>query len=175
MDEIGKKEIRLISHQYIAKWLRRLRRDMIVAIKEKRRFHPNDPTIDELERIAKLIEDTHAYDERVDEIVEHYRRQDSESSGVDEEIMAWLDNEYVSMGHALGMLLVPTDGEHFTDSELASKANLEWGQEVIKRIKKLLSQKRVVTRAWFDRLAWGVLTTTEKMQMLTEIGVEVKE
>lgn len=33
-------------------------------------------------QILKLIEDSKAYDERIDKIVEHYRRMDSEPSGV---------------------------------------------------------------------------------------------
>lgn len=35
--------------------------------------------------------------------------------------------------------------------------------------------KRTVTREWFDRLAWGLLTTGEKMQMLKELGIEVED
>ena len=49
-------------------------------------------------------------------------------------------------------------------------------EQAIRDLQELLSQQKPrVSREVFDRIAWGILTTTEKIQLLKENGVEVSD
>jgi len=128
-DSIGEKELLgAIEFAYGCKRLKEQAYAQLVEIVEEYYGDPNNKSLGKLaQEYGVSYSLVHAIDARV-------RADMGQSGEVDEELIQWLDGEYISLGHAAGMC-DPSDPEDVEHSEKLRKE-----QKVVMRIKQRLTQ-----------------------------------